>query len=85
MGRVSVMVDAEGRLVLPAEIRQSLGLEAGGELIMEMQHHELRASTRAAAIRHAQEMVAAMVPPGVSLAEELIAERRAEAKRALDG
>lgn len=83
MGKVSVMVDAEGRLVLPADIGTSLGLEGGGELVLEVQDRQLRGSTRGAALRRAQAMVAAMVPAGVSLSEELIADRRAEAARDL--
>jgi bifunctional DNA-binding transcriptional regulator/antitoxin component of YhaV-PrlF toxin-antitoxin module len=45
MGRVKVMVDAEGRLVLPEEIRMSLGLESGGEISLSVENHELRGST----------------------------------------
>ena len=85
MGRVTAMVDAEGRLVLPVEIRRSLGLEGGGELALSVENHVLRGSTRDAAVQRAQELVAGVVPPGVSLSEQLIAERRTEAMRDLNG
>ncbi|MGX9965801.1 AbrB/MazE/SpoVT family DNA-binding domain-containing protein [Roseomonas sp. F4] len=82
MGRVvSVRVDAEGRLVLPEEVRVSLGVQGGGEVLVEARDGRLHIRPRDAAIRDAQAMVAAMVPAGLSLAEELIAERRAEAAR----
>jgi bifunctional DNA-binding transcriptional regulator/antitoxin component of YhaV-PrlF toxin-antitoxin module len=83
MGKGAVMADAEGRLVLPAEIRASPGLESGGELVLEVQDRQHRGSTRAMALRRAQAMVAAMVPAGVRLSEELIADRRAAAARDL--
>jgi hypothetical protein len=44
---------------------------------------ELRVTTRKEALRKAQDLVCRLVPKNVSLAEELIAERRAEAKREL--
>jgi bifunctional DNA-binding transcriptional regulator/antitoxin component of YhaV-PrlF toxin-antitoxin module len=81
MGKVTVRVDAEGRLVLPEEFRISLGLEQGGELILEIENHQLRGMTRLAGLRAAQ---AAAKPwqPGEPLAsEEFIAERRATAKK----
>ena len=42
---------------------------------------ELRVLTPDAALARLQEMVCDAVPEGVSLADELIAERRAEARR----
>jgi hypothetical protein len=75
------MVDAEGRLVLPVEIRQSLGLEGGGELPMGMQGRELCAMTRTGAIAQLEQDVPARTPGDPLWSEEFIAERRAEAKR----
>ncbi|MGK7868561.1 AbrB/MazE/SpoVT family DNA-binding domain-containing protein [Falsiroseomonas sp. E2-1-a20] len=84
MGRVvTVQVDAEGRLVLPEDMRVSLGVQGGGEVTIEAREGRLHLRPSDAAIRRAQALVAAMVPPGHSLADELIAERRAEAARDL--
>ncbi|MBU8545737.1 MULTISPECIES: AbrB/MazE/SpoVT family DNA-binding domain-containing protein [Roseomonadaceae] len=84
MGRVvSVRVDAEGRLVLPEEVRVSLGVQGGGELLLQVTEQELRATTRQTALRKLQAMVPAWKPGDPLWSDELIAERRAEAARDL--
>lgn len=79
MGHVRVSVDGAGRLVVPKELRDQLGIPQGGELMLSVENGALVAMTRAAALRRAQAMVRAAVPPGVSLADALIADRRREA------
>lgn len=91
MGEVTVMVDADGQLVLPAEIRQSLGLEAGRELSLSVEDHELRGSTTAPcgtmslleAVRELRKAVPPWKPGEPLWSEVLIAERRGEAARDL--
>ncbi|WP_439595860.1 AbrB/MazE/SpoVT family DNA-binding domain-containing protein [Falsiroseomonas sp.] len=84
MGRVvTVQVDAEGRLVLPEEVRISLGVQGGGELLLQVTQEELRATTRQAALRRLQALVPAWKPGDELWSEELIAQRRAEAGRSL--
>lgn len=68
-----------GRLQIPAEIRKQLGLEDGDHLTLKVVDGELRVRSVRETIRRAQEMVRRHVPEGVSLVDELIAERRAEA------
>jgi AbrB family looped-hinge helix DNA binding protein len=70
----------KGRVVIPIEIRKALGMEAGGTLDLRVEDGELRVSTLRSRIRRAQERVRRYVPAGVSLAEELSAERREAAK-----
>lgn len=74
-------VDPNGRVVIPAAYRRALGLQPGSEVIVLLDGSELRLVPIAQAIRRAQEIVRRHVPPGRSLADELIAERRAEAAR----
>lgn len=75
-----VRVGEQGRVVIPAPLRRALGLEPGerliasvedGRLILE-RRHEILARVKARFSR---------IPPEVGLAEELIAERRAEAQK----
>jgi len=47
---------------------------------MRFEDYELRVSTRRARIRRAQERIRQLIPPGISLSEELSAERREAAK-----
>jgi len=70
-----------GRIVIPAAYRRALGLQAGDEVITHLDDGEVRVLALDEAIRRAQEVVSRYVPSGRSLADELIADRRAEAKR----
>jgi AbrB family looped-hinge helix DNA binding protein len=70
-----------GRVVIPAEFRNALGLAVGDDVVIELKEGELHLRSLDAAIRRAQEMVRRHVPEGVSLADELIRERREEAAR----
>jgi antitoxin component of MazEF toxin-antitoxin module len=57
-------------------MRKALGIKIGDAVELRIQDHELRISTRTARIRRAQERIRQVIPPGVSLSEELSAERR---------
>jgi hypothetical protein len=58
-----------------------LGIKAGDEVILRMEDDELRITTMKRRLERAQRRIRQYVKPGVSLAEELIAERREAAKR----
>lgn len=70
-----------GRVVIPVEIRHSMGLKEGDTLLWELRGGEAVMTTRLAQMRQAQALVRNCVPAGVSLADELIAERRTENAR----
>jgi len=70
-----------GRVVIPAEIRRSLGLKEGDTVLFELRDGEAVITTRRARLERARALVRKHVPEGVSLVDELIAERRAEAER----
>jgi len=70
------LVGEKGRLVIPAAIREALGIEVGTPVILRVEDNELRISTMRERLRRAQEHVRKYVPAGVSLADELSAERR---------
>ena len=78
---VRTRVSEGGRIVIPAEFREALGLAVGDEVRLRLDDGEIRIFTLEHAIRRAQELVRRYVPEGVSLVDELIAERRAEAAR----
>lgn len=78
----SMKMSEGGRVVIPAEIRQSLNLKEGDTVLFELLDGEARITTRQAQLRRAQALFRKFVPEGApSLADELIAERRAEAAR----
>ena len=74
-------IDRNGRVVIPSEYRKALGLNLGDEVILDLEDGELRLFSLDQAIERGQELVLKYAPEGVSLADELIAERRAEAER----
>jgi len=74
-------VNENGRVVIPASYRKALGIKAGDQVILRMEDDELRITTMKRRIERAQRRIRQYVKPGVSLADELIAERREAAKR----
>lgn len=74
-------LNENGRLVIPASYRKALGIKAGDEVILRLEDDELRITTMKHKIERAQRLVRKYVKPGISLVDELIAERREAAKR----
>ena len=76
-----VNVAANGRVVIPADFREKLGVRGGGKMIARLVNGALVLEPRDVAIRRARQLVAKYVPKDADLVAELIAERRAEAQR----
>ncbi len=74
-------LNENGRLVIPASFRKALGINPGDEVILRLEDDELRLTTLRHRIARAQRNARKYIPRGVSLADELIAERREAAKR----
>ena len=74
-------INENGRVVIPASYRKALGIKAGDEVILRMEDDELRITTMNRSLERARRRIRKYVKPGVSLADELIAERREAAKR----
>src|SRR3954463_1788077 len=68
-----------GRIVIPAEYRKALGLHEGDTVTMRLEAGEIRVYSFEEGLRRAQALVREFVPEGVSLVDELVAERRREA------
>jgi len=74
-----VKVSPQGRIVIPAEMRRDLGVGPGETLVARLEGDRLVLEKPANVLRRLKSRFA-QVPEGVSLAEELLAERRDEAK-----
>lgn len=74
------LVGAKGRIVIPIEMREALGIDEGDKVTLRVEDHELRISTIRGRIRRAQERAAKYVKPGTLVSDELSAERREAAK-----
>lgn len=81
---VTTRVNENGRIVIPADFRKSLGLAPGDVVVMSLENGALRIESQAAKVRKIQEEFKPFAA-GKSLAsEELIAERREEARREVE-
>ena len=78
---VWTMIRKGGVIQLPGEFLKAMGVAEGEQVQLALDGDVVRVLSRAAAIREAQELVRRYVPEGVSLVDELLAERRAEAAR----
>jgi AbrB family looped-hinge helix DNA binding protein len=69
-------VNENGRIVIPAAFRKALGINVGDEVLLRMEHDELRITTLKRRVERAQRLVRKHVKRGTSLVDQLIAERR---------
>jgi AbrB family looped-hinge helix DNA binding protein len=76
-----VTIGPGGRMVIPAELRRSLGVQAGDQVVVDLKDGDLRVRSLDAVIKRVQERVRQYVPDHISLVDELTADRRAEAAR----
>jgi len=78
---MKTLIGKGGRLVIPASYRKALGLREGDEVIVRLESDGVRILTVRQALQGAQKLVRQYVPTGRSLAKELIAQRREDARR----
>lgn len=77
-------INDNGRIVIPAEMRQKLGIVAGDTIFLTVEGDVLKIESYRARVRRVQESLRKYIPPGRSLADELIAERREETRREME-
>jgi AbrB family looped-hinge helix DNA binding protein len=81
---VRLRISDNGRIVIPVEMRQKLGIRAGDTVFATVEGDALKIESYRARVRRVQESLRKYIPPGRSLADELIAERREEARREME-
>jgi len=79
-----IKIGPDGRVVIPASFRDALGLDEGDVLFARMESGEIHLLTPKAAAQRARAIVRQFVPEGVSLVDELIEDRRREARRDIE-
>jgi AbrB family looped-hinge helix DNA binding protein len=77
-------INENGRIVIPAEIRQKMGLEPGDTLFLSIEGQTLRIESQQARIRRIQESLRRLLPADRLLSDELISERREEAHQEME-
>ncbi|HCI15020.1 MAG TPA: AbrB family transcriptional regulator [Gallionellaceae bacterium] len=75
---MSVQVSQGGRIVIPAEMRQKMGISIGDQVLLTWSDdaHELRIATRKQRLQHAVDLVKRYATASGSVVDELIGERR---------
>lgn len=76
---VRAAIGPGGRVVIPAAYRKALEVDEGDYIVMQMDGDELRVVNDEKEFARARAVLAKYVPEGVSLVDELIADRRREA------
>src|SRR5947209_2009855 len=74
-----VRVAAGGRIVIPAEVRQELGVREGDELILSRSENGFRMSTVEQVVKEAQAYFRQFKGSGAGVVDEFLDERRQEA------
>ena len=80
-----VVIEPDGRVMLPAAVRERLGVAAGDYLVLKTQRDGSATMISLAQVVDQARGHFSDVAPGRSLADDLIAERREEARRESEG
>lgn len=78
---VRAKVNESGRVVIPIQFREAMGIEPGDEVIFSSDGETLRIETQKQRALQAQAMICSLIPREASLVDELIAERREEFRK----
>jgi AbrB family looped-hinge helix DNA binding protein len=78
---VPLRIGPQGRVVIPAELRRELGLEPGDTLMARVESRRLVLERRGEILDRLRSELREAAPPETSMVDELIAERRREARR----
>jgi AbrB family looped-hinge helix DNA binding protein len=80
--RYKSKMDSAGRVLIPAALRERMGVKPGATVtITADQAGRILLESRSAAVRAAQEYFCGLAPDSEIWSDELIAERRREARR----
>ena len=78
---IQASINQNGRIVIPAVVRRAMGLKLGDNVIMSLEDGVLRIESQLAKIRRIQADFKPLSNPESLASDELIAERREEARR----
>jgi AbrB family looped-hinge helix DNA binding protein len=81
---VTTCINVNGRIVIPVEIRQRMGVGPGDTLFLTLEGDVLKVESHAGRIRRVQESLRHLIPADRVLSDELISERREEARQEME-
>lgn len=76
-----IPMQENGRVVLPVSLRKTLGLTKGDKVVIEAEGDRVTLTTTRLRRKRAQEIARHYAQPGVSVVDEFLHEKRAEAAR----
>jgi AbrB family looped-hinge helix DNA binding protein len=79
--RERVRLGEGGRFVIPAAMREEMGVKPGEDLILHVENGELRVRSWLQNLRRVQAELSALKKPGESVVDEFLKERREEQRR----
>jgi AbrB family looped-hinge helix DNA binding protein len=79
--RVRLKVDSAGRVLIPADIRQAMGVGEGSAVLAWLEDGQLHLVGARTAAAQAQQLARELIPGRDSLSEKLLADRREEVRR----
>lgn len=79
-----IPMQENGRMILPVELRKSLGLGKGDKVLVEVVGETVTITTARQRRKRAQEIATRYAKPGGKVVEEFLSEKRAEAAREVD-
>ena len=78
MNQQAAKISASGRIVLPAQMRASLGIHEGDELLISVVNGEIHITPKALALQNALAIARKHLAGSPDLSDALIADRRKE-------
>jgi AbrB family looped-hinge helix DNA binding protein len=78
---VPLRISSQGRVVIPAEMRREMELEPGETVMARVEERRLVLERREDILERLRSELRGTRPEGASAVDELIAERRADARR----
>ena len=72
-------LDRNGRIVIPAAVREQLGVKPGDELVLDVGPHDVRLTSHSAALTELKRLVREGTGKHPYTVEEFLKDRRAEA------
>ena len=74
---VQATLGADGRLLIPAALRDAVGIKRGERLTLRVEDGRIVVESWKSTIKRIQDMLAHLKVPGQSVVDEFLAERRA--------
>ena len=78
---VQATLGADGRLLIPAALRDAVGIKRGERLTLRVEDGRIVVESWKSTIKRIQDMLAYLKVPGESVVDEFLADRRAESLR----